>query len=41
MWRLTPPDAERARTGLRAMLAAHDSGDGVPFDSAAWIVTAK
>ncbi|WP_238173717.1 class I SAM-dependent methyltransferase [Kribbella speibonae] len=38
---LTPSDAERARTDLRAMLAAHGSGDGVLFDSAAWIVTAK
>jgi SAM-dependent methyltransferase len=38
---LTPPDAERARSDLRAVLAAHDSGDGVLFDSAAWIVTAE
>lgn len=36
---LNPADAERARADLRAMLAAHDSGDGVLFDSAAWIVT--
>ncbi|TDO51149.1 ubiquinone/menaquinone biosynthesis C-methylase UbiE [Kribbella sp. VKM Ac-2571] len=38
---LSPADAERARADLRAMLAAHDSGDGILFDSAAWIVTAK
>lgn len=38
---LTPADADRARADLRAMLAAHDSGDGVLFDSAAWIVTAE
>ncbi len=38
---LAPADAERARADLRAMLAAHDTGDGVLFDSAAWIVTAK
>lgn len=38
---LAPADAERARADLRAMLAAHDSGEGVLFDSAAWIVTAK
>ncbi|TCC08717.1 class I SAM-dependent methyltransferase [Kribbella soli] len=38
---LTPADADRARADLRAMLAAHDSGDGVLFDSAAWIVTAS
>ncbi|MGW6200838.1 class I SAM-dependent methyltransferase [Kribbella sp. NPDC055110] len=37
---LTPAEAERARGDLRAILAAHDSGDGVLFDSAAWIVTA-
>jgi hypothetical protein len=39
--KLAPADAERARADLRAMLAAHDSGDGVLFDSAAWIVTAE
>jgi SAM-dependent methyltransferase len=39
--KLAPADAERARADLRAMLTAHDSGDGVLFDSAAWIVTAE
>ncbi len=38
---LTPADAERAQADLRAMLAAHDTGDGVLFDSASWIVTAE
>ncbi|HZE49997.1 MAG TPA: methyltransferase domain-containing protein [Jatrophihabitantaceae bacterium] len=33
--------AERARTRLRATLAAHTTGDGVYFDSRAWIVTAR
>jgi len=33
--------AERARTRLRATLAAHITGDGVYFDSRAWIVTAR
>jgi SAM-dependent methyltransferase len=37
---LSPDDADRARTALRAMLAAHDTGDGVLFDSGAWIVSA-
>lgn len=32
--------AEQARTRLRATLAAHDTGDGVYFDSRAWIITA-
>jgi SAM-dependent methyltransferase len=31
---------ERAHRRLRATLAAHDTGDGVLFDSRAWIVTA-
>ncbi len=38
---LTPADAERARADLRALLAAHDTGDGVLFDSATWIITAE
>ncbi|MFI6510484.1 class I SAM-dependent methyltransferase [Streptosporangium sp. NPDC050855] len=33
--------AEQARTRLRATLAAHDTGNGVYFDSRAWIVTAR
>ncbi|MER7247479.1 class I SAM-dependent methyltransferase [Kribbella sp. NPDC000426] len=33
--------AERAEAALRAVLAAHDTGDGVLFDSAAWIIAAK
>jgi SAM-dependent methyltransferase len=37
---LGPAQADRARAALRAMLSAHDSGDGVLFDSAAWVVTA-
>ncbi|MFC5033713.1 class I SAM-dependent methyltransferase [Streptomyces sp. So13.3] len=32
--------AEQARTRLRATLAAHDTGNGVYFDSRAWIITA-
>ena len=37
---LDPAQADRARAALRAMLSAYDSGDGVLFDSAAWIVSA-
>jgi hypothetical protein len=40
---LTDLDAattERALRRLRASIAAHDTGDGVLFDSRAWIVTA-
>lgn len=33
--------AERARGRLHATLDAHDTGDGVYFDSRAWIVTAR
>ena len=33
--------AERARTRLRATLAAHETGSGVYFDSRAWIITAR
>jgi SAM-dependent methyltransferase len=32
---------ERALEALRTTLAAHDGGDGVRFDSAAWIITAR
>ncbi|WP_432893670.1 class I SAM-dependent methyltransferase [Kribbella sp. CA-245084] len=38
---LDPAAAERAEAALRAMLAAHDTGDGVLFDSAAWIITTE
>ena len=38
---LDPAAAERAEAALRAMLAAHDTGDGVLFESAAWIITAE
>jgi SAM-dependent methyltransferase len=37
---LDAPTAEHALDRLRAMLAARDSGDGVHFDSRAWIITA-
>jgi SAM-dependent methyltransferase len=40
---LADPDAattEQARQQLRATLTAHDTGNGVLFDSRAWIVTA-
>ena len=33
--------AEDARTRLRATLDGHSTGDGVYFDSRAWIVTAR
>jgi SAM-dependent methyltransferase len=38
---LEPVAAERALGRLREMLATHLSGDGVWFDSRAWIVTAR
>ncbi|MGW5194450.1 class I SAM-dependent methyltransferase [Kribbella sp. NPDC004138] len=37
---LAPAQADRAREALRAMLSARDSGDGILFDSAAWIIQA-
>ncbi|MFD3841941.1 class I SAM-dependent methyltransferase [Streptomyces sp. NPDC058642] len=37
---LDPPSAERALDRLRVTLDAHDTGDGVWFDSRAWLVTA-
>ena len=37
---LSPAAADRARAALRETLGAHDTGDGVLFDSAAWIVEA-
>ncbi|MEV4622301.1 class I SAM-dependent methyltransferase [Asanoa sp. NPDC049573] len=39
--RLWKPDDERARDRLRDVIAAHDTGDGVYFDSRAWLVTAR
>ncbi len=39
--RLDPAAEARADGRLREMLAAHLSGDGVRFDSRAWIVTAR
>jgi SAM-dependent methyltransferase len=39
--RLDPVPAERALERLRETLAAHASGDGIWFDSRAWIVTAS
>ena len=39
--RLDPAAAARALGRLRDMLAAHMSGDGVWFDSRAWLVTAR
>jgi SAM-dependent methyltransferase len=39
--RLDPAGAERALERLRETLAAHAGGDGIWFDSRAWIVTAR
>jgi hypothetical protein len=39
--RLDERAAERARDQLRGMLAGHLTGDGVLFDSRAWIVSAR
>jgi SAM-dependent methyltransferase len=39
--RLDPAAAERALGRLRVMLAEHNGGRGVRFDSRAWIVTAR
>ena len=39
--RLDSAAAQRALARLRATLAAHQTGDGVLFDSRAWIVTAR
>jgi SAM-dependent methyltransferase/pimeloyl-ACP methyl ester carboxylesterase len=39
--RLRAPVAERALIRLREMLAAHQTGSGVSFDSRAWLVTAR
>ena len=39
--RLDPAGAERALERMRETLAAHAGGDGIWFDSRAWIVTAR
>ena len=39
--RLDPASTARAREHLLQTLAAHAGGDGVWFDSRAWIVTAR
>jgi SAM-dependent methyltransferase len=39
--RLDPAGAERALERLRQTLAGHAGGDGICFDSRAWIVTAR
>jgi SAM-dependent methyltransferase len=39
--RMRAADAERALIQLRELLAAHETGDGVLFDSRAWIVSAR
>jgi SAM-dependent methyltransferase len=38
---LDPPAAEHALHRLRTTLAAHETDDGVLFDSRAWIITAR
>jgi SAM-dependent methyltransferase len=38
---LEPASRARALDGLRAAMTAHDTGDGVYFGSAAWLVTAR
>jgi hypothetical protein len=39
--RLDPVGASRALGRLREALSAHQSDDGVWFDSRAWIITAR
>lgn len=39
--RMSAVAAERALSDLRALLLAHETADGVLFDSKAWLVTAK
>ena len=39
--RLDSAAAQRALGRLRATLAAHQTGEGVLFDSRAWIITAR
>jgi ubiquinone/menaquinone biosynthesis C-methylase UbiE len=38
---MAPDAADRARDRLRAAMAAHDTGDGVLFDSRVWIIAAR
>jgi SAM-dependent methyltransferase len=38
--RVPPERVDAAKAAVRAMLAAHDTGDGVLFDAAAWIIRA-
>jgi hypothetical protein len=38
---LDPDARERAYEELRASLVAHDTGEGVLYDSAAWLVEAR
>ena len=38
---MDPPAAERARQRLRAAVAQHQTGQGVFFESRAWLVTAR
>jgi SAM-dependent methyltransferase len=43
-WMLAGLDAagqDRAQDALRSTLPAHDTGDGVAFDSATWLITAE
>ena len=39
--RMDAADAERALGRLRGLLAAHETGEGVLFDSRAWLVTGR
>lgn len=39
--RMAAPEREHALAALREMLSAHDTGRGIWFDSAAWIVSAR
>jgi hypothetical protein len=39
--RLDARSAERALVRLREMLTAHETAEGVLFDSRAWLVTAR
>ena len=38
---MTPDGAERAKRRLRAVMAAHDTGSGVLFDSRVWVIRAR
>jgi SAM-dependent methyltransferase len=39
--RLDPQSADQARRRLAAVIAEHDTGSGVYFDSSAWIISAR